>query len=64
MSTCQPLLGPQEPIMAHPSIMAFHTSPIPLLELFAGITPIQVHLNFQLKNYLVHASTVPKTHPL
>ena len=43
---------------------AFCTTPIPLLEFFTGIAPVQVKLDFQLQNFLAWVSTVPRTHPL
>ena len=43
---------------------AFCTMPIPLLELFTGIAPVTVQLDFQLWNFLSRVSTVPHSHPL
>ena len=43
---------------------AFCTTPVVLLELFTGIAPITVHLDFQLHNFMACVSTVPSSHLL
>ena len=42
----------------------FSTTPVLLLELFTGIAPVSVWLDFQLCNFMAHVSTVPASHPL
>ena len=43
---------------------AFRTTPIFLLELFAGIAPVSVRLDYQLRNFMARVSTIPASHPL
>ena len=43
---------------------AFCTTPVPLLELFMGIAPVTIRLDFQLRNFMSCVSTVPHSHPL
>ena len=43
---------------------AFRTTPTFLLELFTGISPVVIRLDYQLRNFLARASVIPSSHPL
>ena len=43
---------------------AFRTTPVFLLELFAGIAPVHIWLDYQLRNFMACVSTVLASHPL